>query len=241
MASRRPRTWCPPLQAIGLLFSLKSAKEAVKFAGVICLTFLVINAPFIFINSQLWIEYWQFQSSWYIEGSWMLAFLSLWSPLRHIVFPVLAVTLFAAILILAKTRRTGDPLTFAWLSTIALLFSSYVFTPQMNLILLPFFALVPVTKRYWEFLAFDILTAAIIVVGFSQPLQVVGITYSVNQFTYFSPIQWMAIIRSAWLGKFLLWDGIGRILSRRATVFSRAEGEVLKLDNWIRARISKSS
>ena len=208
--------------AFGLLFSLKSTKEAVKFAGVIGLTFLVINAPFILINSRLWIEYWQFQSSWYIEGSWMLAFLTLWSPLRHIVFPVLAISLLATILILAKTRRTGDPLTLAWLSTFAFFFSSYVFTPQMNLILLPFFALVPITKRYWEFLAFDVLTAAVIVVGFSQPLQVIGITYSVGQFAYSSPIQWMAIIRSAWLGKFLLWDGIGRILSRRAIALAES-------------------
>jgi hypothetical protein len=225
--------------AIGLLFSLGSPKEAVKFAGAVGLTFLALNAPFVIINPQLWISYWQFQSSWYIEGSWMLAFLSLWSPLRHIVFPVLAVTLLGAILILSRTRRARDPLTLAWLSTFALLFSSYVFTPQMNLILLPFFALVPIARRYWEFLAFDILTAAIIVVGFSQPLQIVGITYSIDQFTYFSVVQWMTIIRSVWLGKFLLWDGIGRIISRKAITAGAVSAEIMKLDNWMRYRLRK--
>jgi hypothetical protein len=225
--------------AIGLLFSLRSVKEALIFAGSAGLTFLAINAPFVIISPKLWISYWQFQSSWYIEGSWMLAFLSLWSPLRHIIFPALAVTLLGAILVLSRTKRARDPLTLAWLSTFALLFSSYVFTPQMNLILLPFFALVPIAKRYWEFLAFDILTAAIIVVGFSQPLQVVGITYSIDQFSYFSPVQWLAIIRSVWLGKFLLWDGLRKAIRGRIVRDGTLSAGIMKLDNWLRAWLFK--
>ena len=94
----------------------------------------------------------------------MLAFLSPWSPLRHLVFPATAVILLGAILLLSRIKRARAVLlTLAWLSTFVLLFSTYVFTPQMNLILLPFFALVPIAKRYRQFLAFDILTAAIIV------------------------------------------------------------------------------
>ena len=223
--------------AIGLLLSLRSAKEALKFAGGIGLAFLAINAPFVIINSKLWVSYWQFQSGWYIEGSWMLAFLSLWSPLRHLVFPATAVILLGAILLLSRIKRARDPLMLAWLSTFALLFSTYVFTPQMNLILLPFFALVPIAKRYWEFLAFDILTAAIIVVGFSQPLQAVGITYSIDQFSYFSPVQWMAIIRSVWLGKFLLWDGLRKVIRGRIVAEGTLSAGIMKLDNWLRARL----
>ena len=107
----------------------------------------------------------------------------------------------------------------------------------MNLILLPFFALVPIAKRYWEFLAFDILTAAIIVVGFSQPLQIVGITYSIDQFWYFSPVQWMAIIRSVWLGKFLLWDGLRKVIRGRIVAEGTLSAGIMKLDNWLRARL----
>jgi hypothetical protein len=225
--------------AIGLLLSLRSLREALKFAAGVGLAFLAVNAPFMIINPQLWISYWQFQSSWYIEGSWMLAFLSLYSPLRHLVFPATAVILLGAILLLSRIKRARDPLTLAWLSTFALLFSTYVFTPQMNLILLPFFALVPIAKRYWEFLAFDILTAAIIVVGFSQPLQIVGITYSVDQFTYFSPVQWMAIVRSVWLGKFLLWDGVRKVIRGRIVADGTLSGGMMKLDNWLRARLFK--
>ncbi|MDA4123540.1 MAG: hypothetical protein OK456_10210 [Thaumarchaeota archaeon] len=223
--------------AIGLFFSLRSLRGGLVFAGSAGLTFLVLNTPFVLINPQLWISYWQFQSNWYIEGSWMLAFLNNESPLRHVIFPALAVVLLGAILVLSRTKRTRDPLTLAWLSTFALLFSSYVFTPQMNLILLPFFALVPIAKRYWEFLAFDILTAAILVIGFSQPLQAVGITYNVDQFSYYSPVQWAEIIRSLWLGKFLFWDGLGKVIRGRVVVDGTLSGSVMKLDNWLRARL----
>lgn len=118
------------------------------------------------------------------------------------------------VIFILSYRRSNNPLTLAWLSTFAVLFSSYVFTPQMNLMILPFFALAPIVSRYWEFLAFDVLTAAIIVVGFSQPLQIVGITYSVgNPIAGSSLIMWAGVFRSLWLGKLLLWNGIRRTIS----------------------------
>jgi len=198
--------------AIGLLFGIRNTKEAVKFAGSALVTFFALNAPFVIINPKLWISYWQFQSNWYIEGSWMRLFLSLYSPLRHPIFIVSAAALLGAVLILSY-RRPCDPLTLAWLSTFAVLFSSYVFTPQMNLMILPFLALAPIVSRYWEVLAFDLLTAAIIVVGVSQPLQIFGITYDQgNPLSGSSFVVWAGIIRSIWLGKFLLWNGIRRTI-----------------------------
>jgi len=200
--------------AIGLLFGIRTAKEAVMFAGSALVAFSALNAPFVIVNPKLWISYWQYESNWYIEGSWMRLFLSLASPLRHEFLIISAATLLGVILILSH-RRPSDPLTLAWLSTFAVLFSSYVFTPQMNLMILPFLALAPIVGRYWEFLAFDVLSAAIIVVGYSQPLQVVGMTYSVGDpLSPSSVILWMGIIRSVWLGKFLLWNGIRRTISR---------------------------
>lgn len=65
--------------AIGLLFGIRTVKEAVKFAGSAFVAFSALNAPFVINNPQLWISYWQYQSNWYIEGSWMRLFLSLFS------------------------------------------------------------------------------------------------------------------------------------------------------------------
>ncbi len=200
--------------AIGLLFGIRNVKQSVGFAGSALVTFLAVNAPFVVIDPQLWISYWQYQSNWFIEGSWMRLFLSIDSPLRHAVLIVSAATLLGVIFVLSY-RRPCSPLTLAWLSTFAVLFSSYVFTPQMNLMILPFLALAPIVSRYWEFLAFDVLSAAIIVFGFSQPLQIVGITYNVgNPLSGSSLIVWAGILRSIWLGKFLLWNGIRRTISR---------------------------
>lgn len=81
----------------------------------------------------------------------------------------------------------------------------------MNLILLPFFVIAPITKRYWEFLAFDIVNSLVIVYGFSQPLLAFGISVPFPvQFgpIYMSPVQALAVLRSFWVGKFLLYDGL---------------------------------
>jgi hypothetical protein len=101
----------------------------------------------------------------------------------------------------------------SWLFTFAYLFSTYVFTPQMNLILLPFFVVAPVTRRYWEFLAFEVVNALVIVWGFSEPLLALGINLPTPvQFgpIWVSPIQALAVLRSLWVGKFLIYDGLIR-------------------------------
>lgn len=200
--------------AVGLMFGSRTLREAAGFAGTALLTFFALNAPFILVNPHLWGSYWQYQSNWYIEDSWMRFFLTAYSPLRHVVSIVSAVVLLGSVLFVAR-RRSREPVSLACLSAFAVLFSSYVFTPQMNLMILPFLTLMPIVTRYWEFLVFDILAAAIIIVGFSEPLQIIGITYSVANPLYAgSPIILIAILRSAWLGKFLLWNGIRKAILR---------------------------
>lgn len=82
----------------------------------------------------------------------------------------------------------------------------------MNLLLLPFFVLIPaMTKRYPEFLTFEIVNALVIVWGFSSPLAFLGISLPTPvQFgpIWVSPIQFLAVLRSFWIGKFLLVDGL---------------------------------
>ena len=94
----------------------------------------------------------------------------------------------------------------------AFLFSTYVCTPQMNLALLPFFVLLPaLTKRYTEFLAFEIVNALVIVWGFSAPLAFLGINiYMPAQYRpiWVSPVQFLAVLRSLWIGKFVIVDGL---------------------------------
>ncbi len=194
--------------ALGLFLSESRPKSALGFLGVAGATYALPNLAIYLINPTNWLAFWQYQYSWYIEGSWMLALLNNVSPLRHVIPLALFSFLTLGILVVRFKFKRDDPLTLAFLSTFAFVFSTYVYTPQMNVLLLPFFVLLPVSSFYLEFLTFDILNSAIIVVGFSQVLQPIGITYQVAAFGPYSIVQWFGIVRSFWVGKFLIYNGL---------------------------------
>jgi hypothetical protein len=232
--------------ALGMLFGAKTWRERIEFligagiafgavygAVVIVNSFphsylttqtnssgVIQNFPFMFPNTSFISNFLSYNYNWYIEGSWMLAFMSNLNPLRHVIFPALFLSLSGLILfeglrkyksIQTELDRAHFILTTSWLFTFAFLFSTYVCTPQMNIILLPFFVLMPIAKYYPEFLAFDIVNALVIVWGFSEPLKFLGINIpSATQFgsIWVSQIQFLAVVRSFWIGKFLIFDGL---------------------------------
>jgi len=234
--------------ALGLLLAAERWRERATFAFATLATYLLINLPFIVANQALWVSFWSYQSDWYIEGSWMLAFLTNESPIRHYIFPLLFVALFAAILVVylrekkqVVTQRQKAVLTVkvSLLLTLAYLFSTYVFTPQENLMLLPFFVVAPISKRYWEFLAFEAVNALVILWGFSSPLLVFGINLPAPVLfasVWVSPIQALAVLRSLWVGKFLVYDGL-----IRRNAFLKVEKPVpeqTRLDaDWLAPRV----
>jgi len=196
------------LPAIGMTLSSKGLREQAKFVagGLAC--YGLVNAPFVLLNPSLWFSPWQYAYNWYIEGSWMLAFLNLYSPLRH---PLSTATFVLEVaLILWTIGKTGirDTVKLSWIFTFAFLFSTYIFTPQMNMILLPFFVFAPIAKQYVEFLVFDLVNALVIVLGYSQALLVFGISYAFPG----SLILYMVIVRSLWVGKFTIFDGVWKML-----------------------------
>jgi hypothetical protein len=208
--------------ALGLFITAGRWRERAAFASAIVGTYLLVNLPFIITNRALWLSFWQYEQNWYIEGSWMLAFLNNESPLRHYIFPALFVALTSAIVVSYSRQKrfavTGKEkgilaVRFASLMTFAYLFSTYVFTPQMNLMILPFFVVAPFSRRYWEFLAFEVVNSLVILYGFSAPLLAFGISIPTPvQFgpVWVSPIQALAVLRSLWVGKFLIYDGLIR-------------------------------
>lgn len=233
--------------ALGMLFGARNWRERIQFLigaaiswGAVYGAVLILNSfphsylttqtnssgvvqnfPFMFPNTSFISNFLSYNYNWYIEGSWMLAFMSNLNPLRHVIFPTLFLSLCGIITfqgirkysneINTELDRAHLILTMSWLFTFAFLFSTYVCTPQMNMILLPFFVLMPVVRYYPEFLAFDIVNALVIVWGFSAPLHFIGL--SLPPHTDFGPIwvsqiQFLAVIRSFWLGKFLIFDGL---------------------------------
>jgi hypothetical protein len=205
--------------ALGMILNANSMRERLYFALGIGAAFGVVNLPFLILNHGYFLQFLNYHENWYIEGSWMLAVLTNTDPLRHYIFVGLF-AFFSAMLVWEwrdeRKRASSDfeksslTVRSSWLFTFAFLFSTYVCTPQMNIMLLPFFVLAAVTASYWEFLAFDIVNALVIVWGFSQPLLIFGISLTVLQFgpIWQSPIQALAVIRSIWIGKFLIFDGM---------------------------------
>ena len=114
----------------------------------------------------------------------MLALINSFNPIRHILFLSAFILLSAAIIFkgfkirnsiakdVASTQQDWANYTviMASLFSFAWLFQSYISTPQTNLLLLPFFTLLPMSKYYGEFLAFDAVNSLIDVWGFSHPL-----------------------------------------------------------------------
>jgi hypothetical protein len=183
---------------------------------------IVVQLGFQFPNLSVITDYLHYQHDWYAEGSWMLAFFKSTNPIRYYIFEGLFAALSVVIVlkglrlqknrILSQLDRANLVVMTSALFTFAFLFSSYVCTPQLNLILLPFFVLIPLMSRnYPEFLAFEIVNALVIVWGFSQPLAFLGINIPTpTQFgsIWASPIQFLAVLRSFWIGKFLIYDGL---------------------------------
>ena len=132
------------------------------------------------------------------------------SPYRHLIPPIVFGGFIGGMLWLRYRGKTSDPLVFAFLATFGYTFATYVNPPQLNLILLPFFVLLPVSRRYLEFLAFDVVTALIIILGFSEVLMPFGIRYQdyFMPISYVSAVFWIEVIRSVWQGKFALLNEI---------------------------------
>ena len=85
----------------------------------------------------------------------------------------------------------------SFLMNIAWLVGSYVVTPQMGLMLLPFYVLIPSISLPIIYVA-EIMNALIIVLWFSSPLNLGNPTSPA------SPVQWLAAGRQLiWLGLFI--------------------------------------
>ncbi len=200
--------------ALGLFIASKGVRERFLLAASALGTYGAINAPFLVLNAQKWFASFSYVYQWNIEDSWMQAILpSLYSPERHYIPPVVFGVVIAIMLWLRLKRSTEDPLVFAFISMFGYTFATYIYTPQMNLALLPFFVLLPVSGSYLEFLAFDITNALIIIVGFSEALLPLGITYHLSiPIDRSNVVFWIEVIRSLWEGRFTFFNGAWSIL-----------------------------
>jgi hypothetical protein len=166
--------------AFGMALTASNMRKGEHFILSFLGKFVIVNLPFIVPNRSLWLQFWTYHENWFAEGTWMLGFFTNTFPLRQFIFVALFASLSAIILYVwfrerrrweniattvTDSERAKLTIRMTWLLVFAFFFSSYVFIPQMNLILLPFFVLAAITMNYFEFLTFDIANALVIVWG----------------------------------------------------------------------------
>ncbi len=163
--------------------------------------FFLMNSPFLILNFSQWFETVKYHSAWGIEDSWLIfLFPDQMDPNAHYVGLAVLIYLVYKGLSTSSKREYGSlserVITRGFLMYVAWLFGNYVVTPQMALILLPFYVLIPSIPLAAIFTA-EIFNALIIVLWFSPQFNF-G-----NPLISTSPVQWFAAARQfIWLGLF---------------------------------------
>ena len=183
------------------LLEEKTWKDRLK---IICLSvgvFLALNSPFVIANFSKWFQTWTYHAAWGIEDSWLIFFFNQMDTNAHYVG--LVVLLYLVYRGLAGTSKkhyeteSARVIERSFLMNIAWLFGNYVVTPQMALMLLPFYVFIPTISLPVVY-AVEIMNALIIALWFTPELNL-G-----NPLISSSPVQWFAAGRQLiWLGLFI--------------------------------------
>jgi uncharacterized membrane protein len=163
--------------------------------------FMILNLPFILVNFSGWFETWKFHAGWGIEDSWLIFIFNQMDPNAHYVgLAILLYLVYKGVTGTLKKQYKDRPTRLierSFLMNVAWLVGSYVVTPQMALMLLPFYVLIPTISLSVIYFA-EIMNTLIIVLWFTTSLSL-G-----NPISPFSPVQWLAAGRQlVWLGLFV--------------------------------------
>lgn len=155
-----------PLLLVPLfLQELKDWNARIRYLSLVVIVGLGMNLPFMLANFQTWLGGYEFIRNWGLEDTflvWIFGNSSTWGQAKEVSL-VLTVVASLTVYVLARRRPL---IVRAFLIIGVFILFSYIATPQMNLDLLPFFALVPLVP-YSIFLPFEILNVGIILTWFS--------------------------------------------------------------------------
>ena len=193
----------PGILVPAFLAALPSWRSRGKYALTATAAVAALNLPFMLMNFQTWSGTWSFLAEWGIENSWLIFVFGQMDPVAHYVG--LAVLLYIMYKVMVETHNRGISseerlLTRCFLLSLGWLLGSYIVTPQMALILLPFYVLIPSVPLLAAYAA-DTLNALIMVFWFAE------MGAGRNPTAMDNPIQWIALARQIiWLG--LLVQGL---------------------------------
>jgi len=154
-----------------ILYEKNSILKAIAYVLVTVSLVFLYYSPFIYFNPQVLYQQFQYHSTWYIEGSWLVIFYE--NPWKHNaqILTVLLVSLFTFLTIsytTIKNYKTKEErlIETSFLLISSLIFSNYVHTPQMQLMILPLLMLQRIDKFLLLFI-FDFLNSLVILTWFN--------------------------------------------------------------------------
>lgn len=180
------------------LAALPSWRSRGRYVLTAAAVVAAINLPPMLASFETWLGTWSFLAGWGIENSWLIFMFNQTDPLAH--YFSLAVFLYIVYKVMAVTHHSEMPsteklLVRSFLLSLAWLLGSYIVTPQMALVLLPFYVLIPAVPVLAAYAA-DTLNALIMVFWFTE------MNAGRNPIAPDNPIQWIA------LGRQLIWLGL---------------------------------
>ena len=199
----------------------KTWKKRLQFSILSLGVFFALNSPFMILSYDTWFGTWAHHMAWGIENSWLIFFFDQMSQTAHYVgFAVMFYLVYKGLIVTSKKRYKSVAeriVERSWLMSIAWLLGSYVVTPQMALMLLPFFVLIPLIPLSIVLLA-DALNALIIVFWFNE------MGAGNNPIAPDNPIQIFALARQLlWFSFFIYCLYPKKIVKWIKTLFKRIE------------------
>ncbi len=152
--------------------SNRNLAQAFSYFSLVSVLFLAYNLPFMFFNFSLWYKgQLEYHLNWYIEGSWLILLYG--NPFKHNaqLISLTLVVIFTLLIIFVSFKknyitREVKIIEISFLLIAASLFSSYIHTPQQQLLLLPLLLLQRISY-YFLIYIFDLLNALVILTWFN--------------------------------------------------------------------------
>ncbi len=166
----------PGLITIPILLEIKNKpKQIITYITTTALTYLALDIPYALMTQTTWlgnaITGFLTPSELFLEDTWMTYIFMTYHQNQYIPYITLTTFTILALITLKQTNNLQPQKRLIKRSALlisAFLFSSPVYPPQMNLMIIPLFTLIP-TINWKHYMIVDILNVAIITTWFTSP------------------------------------------------------------------------
>jgi hypothetical protein len=142
---------------------LRSSRERMTFTAIMGGVVGALNIPFMILNYSLWLSGYTFLKNWGLEDSFLVWIFH--NPQNTFAKDISYILVAASAISIYLLFRSKPILVRSFMILGAFILFSYIATPQMNLDLLPFFALVPLIPLSLFYL-FELANIGIILTWF---------------------------------------------------------------------------